>query len=312
MYLLIQFRVKRVLLPYLSFSKEHISLHKIISQVKNGIWVSVNNFGNILNDGLDILITNLMITEHVMGIISIAKLFGNFSYAIVATISSSLRGKLLKTYSEDDTFELVKYLNSSMRITGTVFMLIFGGFIAWGESFLKLWMGRQYSGELYYITLLAMSASLVPSIVVPLYYVYTLFERMKIPCAITILMGIINVIAMYILIKHTNLQGMAVLLTTCVLNTLHIIDSPIYAAFCMHINARVFYKTILKVLLYDVVYSLLALCIRKLIPQNDDLLMLILQMFILFGLGVGRSMLILLSSSEKKDLVCWLRDNKGI
>ena len=310
-YLFIQLSIKKVLLPDLSFSHKQVSFQKIINQVKNGIWVSINNFGNILNDGLDLLITNLMITEHVMGIISIAKLFGNFSYAIVASISSSLRGVLLKSYSEDNTYELEKYLNSAMRITGTVFMLIFGGFIAWGESFLRVWMGQQYQGELYLVTLLAMSASLIPSIVVPLYYVYTLFEKMKIPCVITITMGFINVVAMFVLIKYTNLAGVAVLLTTCVLNTLHIIDAPIYAAFCMHIKAETFYRTILKVLLFDVIYALTAFGVRNYVHPNDGLMILIIQMFILFIIGVGIALILLLSSSERKSLICWLRDDKG-
>ena len=142
-YLIFQLNIKNQVLPELHFERELVSLYRIVSQVKNGIWVSFNNLGNILNDGLDLLITNLMISEHTMGVISVAKLFGNFSYAVVVAISNSLRASQIKAYSEENTDELVRNLKIAMKITGSVFCLIFGGFIGCGEIFLKLWLGRK-------------------------------------------------------------------------------------------------------------------------------------------------------------------------
>lgn len=51
----------------------------------------------------------------------------------------------------------------------------------------------------------------------PIYYVNTLTVKNKIPCFITIIGGLLNVVGMFILIKYTNLGVYAVPITTAVI-----------------------------------------------------------------------------------------------
>lgn len=49
-------------------------------------WNSINNFGNSLNSGLDILVSNLMLTGLDMGLISIAKMISSVVVALYGVI----------------------------------------------------------------------------------------------------------------------------------------------------------------------------------------------------------------------------------
>ena len=257
-FFLIQLTVKKRLLPDLNFSRKLVSIERILTQIKSGVWVALNNLGNILNDGLDLLITNLMISEYTMGVISIAKLFGNFSYAVVVAIGNSLRGTQIKAYAAGDTDLLVYRLKRSMKITGVAFCLIYGGFCGWGKFFLSIWLKGEDIAYIYKMSVLSLSANIITSIVAPLYYIYTLYEKMRVPCFITIGMGIFNVISMYLLIKFTTTGGYAVLLTTCIINSLHLIDAPIYSAFCMGIKKTTFYPTIARIFSFFIIYVIIA------------------------------------------------------
>ena len=50
-----------------------MSFSKIKNLLKNGIWNSLNQLGNELNSGLDLLISNLMLSAVAMGQISVVK-----------------------------------------------------------------------------------------------------------------------------------------------------------------------------------------------------------------------------------------------
>ena len=83
--------------------------------------------------------------------------------------------------------------------------------------------------------------------VYPLYYVYTLTVKNKIPCFITIIGGILNVISMYVLLRYTEIGVYAIVITTAVImNFINIITNPIYICKCLKIKITTFYPNILR------------------------------------------------------------------
>lgn len=94
--------------------------------------------------------------------------------------------------------------------------------------------------------MIVLFSDIVIGVVNPLYYVFTLTKKLMIPCCITIVMGIANVISMYFLIKFTPLGGYAVVLTTLVLNCVHFFDTPLYSSYCLNIKWTTFYPVIIR------------------------------------------------------------------
>lgn len=265
-YLVLQFFTKRLLVSDLRFSLGLFNSSYVQLFISKGIWISFNNLGNILNDGLDLLITNLMISESMVGMISIAKMIGNLCYSVVGAISNSLTPKQLKDYSTGNINGLITKLHKSMALNGAVFCVLICLLIGCGRDFFYLWMNSQNDYELYLLTILATSCFIIPSVVKPLYYVYVLVQNVKFASYITILMGVINTLSMYLLIKYTSLGGYAVLLTTAVLNLIHLIDTPLYAAYCLKQDWRVFYKPIIRHIVLCVITGLWGIIIVKMTP----------------------------------------------
>ncbi|MDY4479877.1 MAG: hypothetical protein SPE33_07570, partial [[Pasteurella] aerogenes] len=90
-------------------------------------------------------------------------------------------------------------------------------------------------------------------VVGPLYYIYTLKIKNKVPCIITILGGIINIGAMYILLTYTDGGAYIVVGTTAVIMIfINLVTNPLYMCKCMEIKWYTFYPTILKYIFYIV------------------------------------------------------------
>ena len=87
-------------------------------------------------------------------------------------------------------------------------------------------------------------------------------------------MGTANVIGMYVLIKYTSLGEYAVVLTTMVLNLIHLIDAPIYSAYCLKIKISTFYPVILRHLIACVVNVILIRVLAGVLPDPSSWLIL--------------------------------------
>lgn len=238
--------LSKKLVPELQFDRRRASINAVLEMVKSGIWNSINNLGNILNSGLDLLITNLLLSATIMGQISIAKNLATICYTLVQKISSSFRPKQLRLYAQNDIEKLVAALKSTMQFTGLICNLIIAVFAACGYPFLKLWVPTQNIDYIFIISMIVLFSDIVIGVVNPLYYVFTLTKRLMIPCCITIAMGIANVVSMYFLIKFTPLGGYAVVLTTLVLNCVHFVDTPLYSSYCLKVKWTTFYPVIIR------------------------------------------------------------------
>lgn len=276
--LFLQYSAKRRLIPVIRFSSKGISLNKIKELFFQGIWVSINNLGNILNNGLDLLICNLMLTETIMGMVSVAKLVSTTGYSLVIAVSDSIKPKLLKLYSDENIDAFVSELKYSMKITGGLFLIVLSVLISCGESALNVWLKYENSSIIYKLLVISVLADIAPGVVRPLYYTYTLKKRMKVPCLITILMGIMNVVSMYVLLKMTSLGGYAVVLTTMIINLVHFIDAPLYSSYCLKLKKRTFYPVILRYLVVLTVVGVWAVAARMFLPQSNSIIVILLEL----------------------------------
>lgn len=234
------------LTPDLQFRWKDWSGKAIWEIICAGMWTSLNNLGNVLNSGLDLLITNIMLNATVLGEISVAKNLATITGVVILKISAAFRPRQLILFSKGDTEQMVKLFRTTMKLTGTFCGLLITGFYVCGTDFLSLWLPGQNIGFIFRASMIVLLSDIAVGVVHPLYYTYTLTKKLKVPCMITILMGTTNVVSMYLLIRHTSLGVYAVLLTTLVINLVHFVDAPLYAAHCLHVPFRTFYPVIFR------------------------------------------------------------------
>lgn len=187
-----------------------------------------------------------MLSPFVMGEISIGKSLGTICNTLLESATNSFRPKLLQIYASGNTETLVSEFKKAMKTTGMISNIIFTGFVVCGRDLFRLWLPTQNAEFLYIIAIIVLMSDIIIGVVKPLYYVFTLTKKLKVPCFITIATGIINVVSMYILIRYTSLGAYAVVLTTLVLNYVHFFDTPIYAAYCLKVKLTTFYSSIIE------------------------------------------------------------------
>ena len=284
--LMTQYLCKRRMLPELTVRKSDFSLQCVKDFITAGIWNSINNIGNLLNNGLDLLISNKMLSELLMGMISVSKTLGSLCYTLVVAVSNSFRPEQLKAYSENQTPSLVEKLKKSMKITGMLCAIIIAGFAVCGQEFLHLWIPDQDHIMIYRLSLIVLLGDVIIGVVNPLYYVFTLTKKLKVPCVITISMGLVNVVSEFLLIKYTNTDAYAVVITTMFLNLLHFVDTPLYSAYCLGIRWTTFYSVILQHLINCLlVYGAMHVAVRWL-PAANTWLLLLCKLVVLGTLGL--------------------------
>lgn len=254
---------------------------------KNGVWYSINSLGNALNSGLDILITNLMLSVVGMGQISVAKTISSLVASFYSVLGTPFQPLLLKHYSDENNDSLMSVFRESMQCCGLVTNVIFAGFFAVGLDFLNLWIPMQDTKLIYGLCVLALLPALSEGCVYPLYYIYTLTVKNKVPCIITIVGGLINILSMYILIRYTELGLYAVLITTAVImNFINIVTNPLYMAYCLKMKKGTFYPQIVRNIIACAIATGVLYLISTVLPHATSWILLVLNVFILGIIGV--------------------------
>ena len=236
--------------PELVYRRKNVSLSKIRNLVKNGIWNSLNSLGNVLNSGLDLIISNLMLSGTATGQIAISKTIGTMFQTVLVVVSQPFQPQMIKTYASGRTDEFLKSLKKAMIVCGWFANVAFAGFVALGMLYFKLWLPDENTRVLYYLTVLTVINYVTDGVLQPVYYINTLTVQNKIPCWITIAGGLCNVLGMYGLIRNTQLGVYSVAITTAVIMvSINLLFNPIYAAHCLKIKAKIIYRILAKDLL---------------------------------------------------------------
>lgn len=245
------------LLPQIEISRRHFSMKKVMEILSAGIWNTIMRAGQTLTNGLDILITNLLIGGTEMGYVSTSKTIAVSINTLYETISAVFTPSLTISYARENKKELLEDLISAMKMTGFFANIPLCFIIVFGISFYTLWLpGTEMESSheiiimIYLLTVLTMFGTIVGGVISPLFNVYTVVNKLKWNSLITLFMGIANTIIVFILLNTTNLYVYAVAGTSTVLGIIkNFTFTPMYAAHCLGIPKRSFYPTILRYIL---------------------------------------------------------------
>lgn len=111
--LLVNIRNAHRLTPELKYDAKKFSIDSVKELVSSGIWNSINNLGNVLNSGLDLIITNLMLTATAMGQISVAKNLATICYTLVGTIANAFKPLQTRYYAEGNQYATADKTNDT-------------------------------------------------------------------------------------------------------------------------------------------------------------------------------------------------------
>lgn len=291
------------LIPELHIRKGSYSVGAVKTLVINGLWNAINSLGNTLNTGLDLIITNLMLTPLAMGQLSYAKTIGTMFSTLYQLISQPFQPNFLKLYANEDKQGLISELNFSMKVSGFFSSVAFAGFTALGRVYFNLWLPGQDINLIYILTIITIISCLGEGAICPLFYVYTLTTKFKIPCIITFCGGFFNVAGMYFLIRFTDLSVYAVVLTTAIIScVINILFNPLYMAKCLDVPRITFLKPMVRHLISCGVLTFFFILLSK-IYMPHTWITLIMTALVYCFIGLATHITIVFNKTERKKTI---------
>lgn len=295
--------LKKKLVPDLYFKKSLVSVKRVTEMMSNGIWQSVNSLGNVLNSGLDLIVSNLMLSAIQTGQIAAVKIIGTMFSMLYQIVNQPFQPKMLKVYSKGDMKAFVDELAKAMKICGFFSNVAFAGFTALGWVYFKLWLPSQDTDVLYWLAVIAVFGSITEGIAQPMYYVNTLTLKKMIPCFVTLGSGLLNTGSMYILLKYTDIGVYAIVLTTAVImSSVNLIFNPLYCAHCLKVKPWSIYKTIVRHII-SVVVMIVVFKAMTLVYMPAGWLTLIGMALVMVVIGLVVHVLVMTNKAEKQKLL---------
>ena len=286
-------------LPRLRVTRKDFSLAAVKRLVMDGMWQSFNQVGELLNSGLDLLVCNQMLTSLAMGQLGIAKTMTTIMNGLYLVVIQTFTPRFMKTYAVGDRENLLKELKISMKVSGMLANILFAGFVALGMVYYRLWIPSQDIDLVYKLTIVTILTCIPTGPMQPLYYIYTLTLKKKIPALVTTIGGLFNVAGMYLLIKYAGMGIYAVAWTTvAVMFVINFVTNPLYMCHCLHVPYGTFYPDIARNVLSSIVL-VLAFKGLTLLYMPNSWLTLILSIGALALIGVPLHLLIVCNKEQR-------------
>lgn len=269
------------LLPELKLDIRKFQVKAVKELISSGYWNTISQVGQILLNGLDLLLTNLFVSPQLMGVLSLSKTIPDILGSVAGTLVSAFSPSFTILYAEGKTKELLKSVKQSIKIVGLILGIPLGGWLAFGQEFFYLWVPSEDSVLLYRLSVLASLSLFVNGGVSCIYNIFAVTNKLKVNSISLICSGILNALVVFILLNTTNLGIYAIAGTSVFILILRnlLISIPYAAKVCLNQKWYFFYGDVLRVVVSTMVVWLIGTVVKKVI-YIDSWFMLILASFV--------------------------------
>lgn len=292
------------LTPYLKISKSSFSLNAVIELTKSGIWSLVTRLGQILTDGLDLLITNLFIDATSMGVLSLAKTVPSAITGIVGTVANVFSPNYTILYAQGKFEELVKSVKQNMKIMGVICNIPIVVLLVCGEMFFSLWQPTQDAHELQILSILTCAGLIINGGINCIYNIFTVVNKLRFNSLVLLFSSLLSVLITFVLLKTTNLGLYAVAgVSTVIMILKNLFLIVPYAAKCLSLKWYAFYPEVIKQIIFVVLGYVSGYFIVSFVNIGHNWTNLIVCSVVTGLLSLGIGYYVILNKNDRKILV---------
>jgi O-antigen/teichoic acid export membrane protein len=224
---------KRKLIPNIIFSKRYFSLSAIVEVSKSGFWNLIIRIGQLLNDGFDLLISNLFLGPLIMGIFALSKTIPTVIVSLVGTLVFIFTPNFTKLYAENNITELKIAIKNSIKIMGLLVNIPIALLFVYGKEFYALWLPNSDFQTIYLLSSISLATIVVSGSLNSLYGVFTVTNRLKVNSISVILNGLIAFSISLVLLNFTNLGVYSIVISSGIVGILRnlVITLPLSAKY---------------------------------------------------------------------------------
>lgn len=298
-----------VLTPELKISyKLPLCSAKAIEElVGSGIWNSIASAGNMLFNGLDLLVCNLSLGSTAMGVLSLSKTLPSFFLQFTETLRGAFGPELTIAYAKGDKKQITRLLCRDMKIAAVVVSIAAGGIIVMCDVFYSLWVPSQDAKLLQILTVLAILRWITDSGIYILANVFPTTDKVRYNAAGLIVSGIASITVTLLLVRFTGWDLYAVAGVSSVVAIIRSMTFliPVTSRF-LGLKWYTFYPQVAQSVLSCAVIVGIGWVVRRVMPV-DTWVMFFLSSGIIAALGLGANMMIILNREERHYLISILR-----
>lgn len=237
--------LKNRVMPEIRLEKGLIRVNAAKEMFLSGIWNTLNQCGNMLMTGMDLLLANLFLGPTVMGTLSIAKTIPNAIVTLASIYNTSFLPAITINWAKGDKKLLLNELRKSVKISSIFLSIPIITFTVFSIPFYRLWvptLNEKLLAILSFLTIMNFIPWTGPQ---TLYNVFTASNKLKVNTISFFISGILNIIIVYILLKTTNLGIYVVASVSSIISILRniIIICP-YTAKILNQKWYCFYKDV--------------------------------------------------------------------
>lgn len=300
-------RYTRILIPEIKIKRASFNIHKVWELIVSGCWSSITALSNVLLEGLNLLISNLLIDASAMGTVSIVKTVPNMINQCLGSVLSVFTPQLTISYAKGDIPGMVSYLEYACKVVALIMALPVAFLVAFGEHFFALWMPTENAAVLWELSILSLGGLVFAGSVVIMHNMFTATNHLKVPALATLATGILNTLIVFTLLKTTNLGIYAIVSVSSILalgrNLL--VNIP-YSAKCVGVSQKKFYRIAGRSLLFVIISAAIGSLIAR-IGNPSGWGMLILCAGMMCVVSICIEFLLFFSKEEKHSLMTMIK-----
>ena len=292
----------RRLTPQLHIRFAHFDRSRLRKLLGLSAWSVINRVGMLLFLSLDLVIINVYLGASATGEYGTLILFPELIRNLADTVTSVLNPAIVARYALRDEEGLRVLAARSVKLLGVGLALPIGLLCGLAQPFLSRWLGTDF--QRLSILLIIMVAHLSINLAtLPLSYVLTSYNKVKIQGLVTLGLGIVNVLLAIVLAVWLNWGALGVAVATaCVLTIRNLFFLSGYSAYIMKTPWWTFYPTLLGGVVGTLATGLGAYGLTRIWPADSW------GSLVLIGLTVGiiytlLAFLIILNQAERRLLV---------
>lgn len=235
--------IKSRLLPEVRFSFNAFSTAAVKSLASSGIWNTVNQCGNMLMTGLDLLLANWFVGAGPMGALSVAKTMPNAIITLASTLNSNLEPELVIAYAKGGVAGIIDKLRFDIRLSNLIVSVPIAVFCALSAPFYELWMPSLDAVELSALSFLTIMAYIPWAGLQVLYNVFTATNHLRVNSVAFCAGSVLNVALVLVLLSCTDFGVYAIAGTSSAITIVRslFVTAP-YVAWLLGIRKRELYR----------------------------------------------------------------------
>lgn len=222
------------LMPELKWSIKDFRIKKVWELVSSGIWNTVSQCGNLLLEGLDILIANIFINPVASGVLALSKVVPNMITQITGSVATTYGPRLTYLFADGKTKEMESEVKNDIMVVSVLANVPIGIFFVFGADFFRLWVPSQNAHELALLASMTIAGLLFAGISQCFVNIFGVVNKLKLNSLVVIGTGLLNVLIVYILLKNTSLGVYAIASVSSVITILRVfLFTAPYSAHCI-------------------------------------------------------------------------------